>query len=129
MPNSFMRMVLIALISIALVKPARAESIDTAGKQLEVGIVVVGAALVVGVTLLILHEKHKKATITGCVQSGANGTSVTDEKDQQIYLLSGDPAGIKAGDRMTVAGNRKAGGKGSVFEVHGVIKDFGVCRP
>ena len=44
---------------------------------------------------------QKKRTITGCVTSGQNGMTVTDEKDKQVYALSGDTTGIKPGDRVT----------------------------
>src|ERR1019366_2170561 len=106
-PNVLWRDVLIAVVSVALAAPARAESLDTAGKQIIAGIVVVSVAVGVLVTVLILHYKHKKSTITGCVTSGANGMSVADEKDKRIYALSGDPVGIKPGDRMTLEGKRK----------------------
>jgi predicted aspartyl protease len=61
--------VLIAVLSAALVTPARAESLQAAGDQIVIGIVVVSAAVAVAVTLLILHEKRKKSAVTGCVTS------------------------------------------------------------
>ena len=48
-----------------LIAPARAESLETAGKQITAGIVVVSAAVVVVVILLVIHYKHKKSSITG----------------------------------------------------------------
>jgi hypothetical protein len=129
MALKLLRAVLIVALSVALAAPARAESIQTAGKQIEVGIVVVSVAVGVLVTFLILHYKGKRSTLTGCVTSGANGTTVTDEKDQRIYTLSGDPVGVKPGDRMTLVGKRKQSGKTHVFEAYSVIKDFGACPP
>jgi hypothetical protein len=130
MPNSLWRVVLIAVVSVALAAPARAESLETAGKQILAGIVVVSAALAVGVTLLILHEKHKTSSITGCVSSGPGLINITDEKDKRIYKLSGDPVGVKVGDRMTLEGKRrKEGGKTDVFQAHSVTRDFGACQP
>jgi hypothetical protein len=123
------RAVLITVLSVVLAAPARAESIQTAGRQVEVGIIVAPVAVAVVVTLLILHYKHKKATITGCVTSGANGMSLTDEKDKRIYAVSGDPVGVKPGERMTLEGKRKQSGKTLVFEAHSVTKDFGACQP
>lgn len=123
------RLVLIVVLSVALGAPARAESIATAGKQIEVGIVVVSVAIGVLVTYLIVHYTHKKSTITGCVMSGANGLSLTDEKDKRLYALSGDEAGVKTGEHMTLEGKRKQSGKTLVFETHGVTKDFGACQP
>jgi hypothetical protein len=122
------RIVLIALLSLAFSVPSRAESIQTAGDQIVIGIVVVSAAVAVGVTLLILHQKHKNSEITGCVAAGANGMSMMDDKDKRTYALSGDPAGIKPGDHMTLEGKRRESGKTPVFEARSVIKDLGVCH-
>ena len=127
--NVLWRVVLIAVVCVALTVPARAESFETAGNQILAGIIVVSVALGVTVTVLVLHYKHKKLAITGCVISAQNGLSLTDEKDKRIYILSGDPVGIKPGDRMTLEGNRKHRDNTLVFEAHRVTKDFGVCQP
>jgi hypothetical protein len=58
--------------------------------------------------------------------------TVTDEKDKQIYALSGNTTGIKPGDRMKLQGRKeKARGpdKMLVWEAKEVTKDFGVCQP
>ncbi|MGA2879325.1 MAG: hypothetical protein ABSG13_10280 [Bryobacteraceae bacterium] len=128
-PNTFWRAVLIAVVSVALAAPTRAESLDTAEKQIVTGIVVVSAAVGVLVTVLILHYKNKKTAITGCVISGPNGLSLADEKDRRTYLVSGDPVGIKLGERMTLEGQRKHSDKTLSFEARSVTKDFGVCQP
>jgi hypothetical protein len=91
--------------------------------------VVVSAGTAVLVTVLILHHKHKKSSITGCVTTGANGISLTDEKDKRIYAVAGDPPGLKPGDRMTLEGKRKQSGSALVFQAQAVTKDFGVCQP
>jgi hypothetical protein len=119
---------LIAVLSVALATPVRGESLQTAGDQIVAGIVVVSAAIAVGVTLLILHYKHKKSAITGCVRSGTAGTSVTDEKDQRVYALTGDPVGVKVGDRMTFEGKRKSSGQALVFDAQKMTRDFGACQ-
>ena len=123
------RAVLIIVLSVAVAAPARAESIATAGKQIEVGIVVVSIAIGVLVTYLIVHHAHKKSAITGCITAGANGMSVTDEKDKRTYTMSGDLVGVKPGDRMTLEGKRKQSGATLVFEARSVTKDFGACSP
>jgi hypothetical protein len=144
--KSLWRAVLVAVLSVALVTSASADEprqalrphllnsnsgggFTKAGKEVAVGIVV--AAVVVGVlvTVLILHYKSKKRAITGCVNSGANGLSVTDERDKQSYTLSGDTAGVKTGDRMTLKGKVKHTGKTLVFESPKMIRDFGACQP
>jgi hypothetical protein len=129
MPNSLWRVVLIAVVSVALDAPAQAESLDTAGKQIVAGIVVVSAALAVGVTLLVFHEKHKTGSITGCVSSGPGLVNITDEKDKRTYRLAGDPVGVKVGDRMTLEGKRRKEGGNPVFQAHSVTRDFGACQP
>jgi hypothetical protein len=127
--HNLWRLVLIAVLCVALATPGRAETITAARDQLVIGIVVVGAAIGVGVTLLILHEKRKNNTLTGCVGSVPGGMNVTDEKDKRVYALSGNPPGLKAGDRMTLEGRRKNGGNALVFEARGVTKDLGACPP
>jgi hypothetical protein len=96
-----------------------------------IGIVAVAAAVVV-ITVVVVHESTKKKAITGCVNSGDNGMSVTDEKDKRIYTLSGNSAGIKPGDRVTLQGKKvKAKGANAplAWEVNKVTKDFGACQP
>lgn len=130
MTLKFWRLVLIVALVVALSPPARAESLQTAGKQVAAGIIVLAAAIGVLITYLIVHQAHKKAAITGCISTGANGMrTVTDEKDRKTYTISGDPVGLKPGDRMTLEGKRKRSGKTLVFEARSVTKDLGVCTP
>ena len=120
---------MIAVLCAALAGPGRAESLTTARDQLIIGIAVVSAGIAVGVTLLILHERHKQIALTGCVASTASGMSLTDDKDKRVYTLSGNPAGVKPGQRMTFAGKRKTVNGTLIFEARSVTKDFGVCQP
>jgi hypothetical protein len=123
------RVSLIAVLSVALARDARSESLQTAGEQIVAGIVVASVGTGVLVTFLILHHKHKTSVITGCVHSGANGMNMTDEKDKRTYALAGDPVGVKPGNRMTLEGKRQQSVQGPVFQAHAVTKDFGVCAP
>jgi hypothetical protein len=122
--------VIIAL-TVALATPARADKLQTTGEEIVAGIVAVSAAVVVVVVVVAIHYSKRRA-ITGCVISGENGMSVTDEKDKQIYALSGNTTGVKPGDRMRLKG-KKVKSKGAdstrVWEARGVAKDFGVCQP
>ena len=125
------RIVLIVVLSVALAMPARAESEGSAAIEIIVAIAVVGLALAYLVPATIIHYS-KKRTITGCVTSGANGMILTDERDKQIYALSGDTTGIKAGDRMKLQGKKekpKGTDKALVWNATKVAKDFGVCQP
>jgi uncharacterized membrane protein len=131
MPHSVVwRGVLIIILCLVLITPARADGFQKLGDEIVIGIVVVSAAIAVLVVVLIVHHNGKKATITGCVNSAANGMSMTDEKDKHTYALSGDLIGVKAGDRMTLEGKRrKENGTTFVFEAHRVTHDLGGCQP
>jgi hypothetical protein len=101
--KSLWRGVLIVVLSVVLAKPAEAQA--GAAKIVSAGTIVgaiVGIVAVV-VTVVVIHESSKKRTITGCVSSGENGISARDEKDKRSYA-SGNPAGIRAGDRITLQG-------------------------
>ena len=124
------RGVLIVALSVVVVTPAQADKLQTEGEEIVIGIVAVSAALVVG-TVLIIHYS-KKRTMTGCVSSGETGMTVTDEKDKQIYALSGNTVGIKPGNRMRLQGKKvkpKDFDKTVVWEIKQVNKDFGLCQP
>jgi hypothetical protein len=124
---------LIVILCTVLAIPTQAatDSLTTLRNNVIIGIVAVSAALVV-ITVVIVHESRKKRTVTGCVASGANGMSVTDEKDKRIYALSGNTADIKQGDRVTLQG-KKAKPTGAnaplAWEVGKQTKDFGACQP
>jgi hypothetical protein len=122
------RVALVAILCLALAKPARA-NFQTQGEEILAGIIVVTAAIAVLVTVLILHHKGHKSEITGCVSSGANGMTLTDEIDKRTYTLSGDTSAVKTGDRVTLEGKRKTKGDTFIFQAHKVNRDFGACRP
>ena len=131
MPHTYLcRVVFVAILSVVLVAPARPETLETAGKQITAGIVVVSAAVAVLVILLVVHYKHKRTSVTGCVRPGTSGLSLTDERDQRTYALSGDTAAIKPGERVMLEGKgRKDKDATFVFESRKVSKDFGACQP
>jgi hypothetical protein len=128
--NYLWRGIAIVALSVALVAPARADKLQTEGEEIVIGIVAVAVALVV-TTVLVIHYS-KKRTITGCVSSGLNSMTVTDEKDHQIYALSGNTVGIRPGDRMRLQGKKvkpKDPDKTLVWETREVKRDFGLCQP
>lgn len=128
--KSLGRAVLVVVLCAALATPARADKLQSDADNIVIGIVVVVAALVV-VTVVAIHYS-KKRTVTGCVSSGPNGMTVTDEKDRQTYALSGNTVGITPGDRMKLRGKKiksKGPDKPLVWEAGSVAKDFGVCQP
>lgn len=95
-----------------------------------IGIFVGMAAAFAGVGLLIYHERHKHASITGCVAAGGDGLTLQNEKDKKVYALADYSAVVKAGERVTVQGKRSKGSDGkTAFEVEKLTKDFGTCTP
>ena len=132
MTSKYVSGLLIIVLGVAFSTPARAagNSLVTEGEHILIAIVAVTAVAVVA-TVAVIHYSKKRA-ITGCVNFGTNGMTVTDDKDKKIYALSGNTTGIKPGDRMKLQG-RKAKPKGPdktlVWEAREVTKDFGVCQP
>jgi hypothetical protein len=130
--------VLIIALSFVLRMPAEAQfCCNTAGSKpfisggTIVG-VVIGTAAVVAVVVVVVVHYSKKRAITGCVVSGQSGMTLTDEKDKQIYTLSGDMTDIKPGDRMKLKGKKvkpKAPDKTRVWEARQVSKNYGACSP
>jgi hypothetical protein len=106
--------------------------LDNTARNIVIGIVAVTAAVAVVITVVIMHESKKDRTITGCVSSGGIGMTIADERDKQVYALSGNTAAITPGDRMSLKG-KKAKSKGTnhtlVWVTTNVNKDFGVCQP
>jgi len=132
-PQYLGRGVLIIALSVALSTGAAAQTSQTGNLAFtkDKWLIGLGAAAVVIVTVVLIHHS-KNRTITGCVSSGENGMSVTDDKDKRFYTLTGNTAGIKPGDRMTLQGKKikpKDAGKTLVWETKKMNKDFGVCQP
>lgn len=123
---------LVVALCVVLAIPAQAQGLSKSDvRNIEIGIVAVAVALVV-IVVVVVHETRKKRTVTGCVISGANGMSVTDEKDKRTYALSGNTADIKAGDRVTLQGKTikpKAANTPLGWGVNKQTKDFGACQP
>jgi hypothetical protein len=128
--RSLWRMALVAILSLALSRNTSADTLKSSADNIIIG-VVVAVAVVVVVAAVVIHRSAKKKTVTGCVVAAPNGMSVTDEKTKRLYRLSGDTAGIKSGERMTLHGKTIKPGDGNplTWVTTGVAKDFGVCQP
>jgi uncharacterized protein (DUF58 family) len=123
------RGVLILVLCVVLAIPVKASGYPSGGGI--VAGVVAGLAALVVVTVVVIHRSSPKRTITGCVSSGENGMSVTDEKDKKIYALSGNTASIKSGDRVTLQGKKvksKDAKTALAWEATKETKDFGACQ-
>ena len=122
--------VLIITLSFVLCMPLEAQN---SGKIVSNGTIagaIVGVAAGVAVVAIVAIHYSKKRTITGCVNSVTKGMTITDEKDKQSYVLSGDTTNIKPGNRMRLQGKKaKSSDKTLVWEARKVTKDFGVCQP
>src|ERR1039457_3475536 len=105
MTSRYLSGVLIIALSLVLM-PAEAQNSGKIVSNGTIDGVIVGVAAGVAVIAIVAIHYSKKRTITGCVNSGGNGLTVTDEKDKQTYALSGDTTGIKPGDRMRVQGKK-----------------------
>ncbi len=124
--------VLIAALTFALSIPVEAQNSGKIVSNGAIAAVIVGVVAGVAVVAIIAIHYSKKRTITGCVNPGADGMTVTDEKDKQIYVLSGDMTNIKPGDRMRLQGKKKKSkgpDKMLVWEASKGTKNFGVCQP
>jgi hypothetical protein len=116
------------------IEPAKAQTggpigiTKSQGDWIIVGIVAAGAAIGIGIYLVIHYSVDRP--ITGCAVSSGGGLSLQHEGDQQTYTLLGDTAAIKPGDRIRVSGKkRKQSPSGNRdFLVEKLKKDYGPCK-
>jgi hypothetical protein len=95
-----------------------------------VGIIAGAAAAVTVVGILIYREAHKHPSITGCVATGADGLNLRNEKDKEIYTLSGNSTVLRAGERVKLQGKKMKNSEGKhSFQVERLTKDYGTCNP
>ena len=126
--------VLIIALSFVLCVSAEAQSssgtIGGVGTGTIAG-VIVGVVAGVAVIAIVAIHYSKKRTITGCVKPAQNGFSMNDEKDKLVYALSGDTAGVKQGERMSLQGKKIKPNAGSLlgWEITKIRTDYGVCQP
>ena len=126
--NIFAKAAICALLLTAATKPANANSIPTTSDVawIGVGIAAIGAGIGIG----IYYAVHHSHSLTGCAASGANGLQIESEGDQQTYVLVGEVAGIKSGERVRVSGKKSKPNTNSSrqFLVEKLSKDFGACK-
>jgi hypothetical protein len=141
MKKCFSGILLLGLICI-LCTPAKAQApnigpapgggpIGGVTKGEVIGAVLGVVAVVAVVAILVVHQSHKPHTITGCVASGPNGMTLTDEKNKRVYTLSGETAGVKPGERFALEGKKISpnAGKPLLWETKAVASDLGACQP
>lgn len=89
-----------------------------------VGIGAGGAALGIGVYYAV-HHSH---TLTGCAGTSGSGLQLQSQSDRKTYVLVGEIAGIKPGERVSVSGKKEKGsGIPQQFLVEKLTRDYGAC--
>ena len=102
---------------------------DRATREIPMWLATAGAAAGIGaITFFAIHEHHAHI-LKGCVESSADGLQMTNEGDKRNYVLSGDTADLKVGERVRLSGHKKkANGTQRQFVVKKLAKDYGVCH-
>src|SRR6266852_4978373 len=104
----------------------------SSGKTIGIGVgAAAGAA--VGIALLVRHRHHTanktQTYVTGCTQSIQDKITLTNEKDNQTYLIVTDGKSLKAGERMALRGVVvPTDGPGNpAIQMQSLIRDYGNC--
>jgi len=116
---------LLCACSVVFSRPAEAQAV-TGGQVVGifVAIAAIGAAIGVGVYFAV----RQPPSITGCVVAGSGGLTLQNEGNHQDFLLMGDIATIKPGERVRVKGKKKKDSAGHrSFLVDQVKKNYGAC--
>ncbi len=97
----------------------------------EVAGAAIGIGAVIAVAIIVPVEiSHSHHILTGCVMTSASGLEL-QTSDGKTYVLEGDAAGIKVGDKVKLHGSRNKKSKGStgpgVFSVEKLNRDYGPC--
>ena len=120
------RMVALVLLCAFLAvssRPARADSIQNKAIAVGVAIAVTAAAI----TAIIIILTTRKPTVTGCASANEGGLSLKEDSDGKSYVLRGDIADIRAGQRVRVSGKQKRHADPAEFDVAKVKKTMGAC--
>ena len=128
MKKLVVRFVLVLLCLASWSDTAKAQSqIPVSGGQAAAilgALIGVGVGIGVGVYFLV-RAPHN---VTGCVSDTGGGLQLTDERGTNRYLLSGETAAIKSGERVRISGKPgKNANKQRTFFVKKVAKDYGAC--
>ena len=127
-----LRTLVVLILCLVLVVPATSQSgignIGPSNGEI-VGILVGAGAAIAVVAIVIYRKKHKRPTIVGCVSPGADGLSLINKKDNQVYTLTGDTASLKANEQVALKGKKLKDSNGKpTFQVEKLTKDYGACH-
>jgi hypothetical protein len=118
------RSLIVALCVLLLLHPprARAQSLHAIAVEVVVGIIGVTALITVGIVLAVKHHPSLK----GCAAGGPDGLTLTDA-DGKHFLLVGDIAELKSGDRVKVSGKKTKKSDTTQKFIVEKAKDYGPC--
>jgi hypothetical protein len=107
--------------------PARAQIGVSNAQATVAGVAIVAVA--VGIGVVVYFTLRQSPTITGCAVTAANGLNLASEGERQTFLLTGDTADIKPGDRVKLKGKRqkKDAAGNRPFLVSNLKEDYGAC--
>lgn len=112
-------------------RPTAVEPQSKLPSQGQVDGAVVGAVVgAVAGAVVVVYLLTRKKTITGCVNSTANGLNITDQKDKAIYALAGNSSDIPTGHRVKLQGKKlkmRSATDTSIWQTEKMTKDLGVC--
>lgn len=92
---------------------------------ISIGLAAVGAGVGLGVYFAVRHD----GSLTGCAMKSADGLQLEIQGAGETYALVGEVDGIKAGERVRLAGRKEKPNPGvaRLFLVSKVKKDYGAC--
>ena len=118
----------VLLLSFSLALPANAQYGQIGPSKGEIVGIAIGVGAGVGVASYLLYRSmHKGASLEGCVVNDGAQLSLKT-KNNQTYALTGDTAGLKAGEHVVLRGKKVKNNAGS-FAVQKLANDYGACTP
>jgi hypothetical protein len=128
LPRTFVVLILCLVLAVPATSQSGGGHIGPSNGEI-VGILVGAGAAIAVVAVVIYHKKHAHRTIVGCVSPGANGFTLMNNKDNQVYPLSGDTGSLKANERVALKGKKLKDSNGKpTFQVEALAKDYGSCH-
>ncbi|MGA7858045.1 MAG: hypothetical protein WCA11_08980, partial [Terracidiphilus sp.] len=109
--------------------PSNSGTIGASKGEVVGGAVGIGAGLT-AIVIILVEINHSHHTLNGCVFSGPNGLEL-QTSDSKRFMLEGDAASVKVGDRVKLHGSKVKKTKGTVgdqvFKVEKLNRDYGPC--
>lgn len=88
----------------------------------------IGAGAAAGAAAGVYFLVHYHGRVTGCVQPGADGMHLLDDKKNKSYVLVPGDVFLKPGQRVLLKGKKTTNDKGDQeFTAKKLLKDLGTC--